>query len=144
MEGVGMIVKDIMTPRPVTIDPSSPLSKALLLMYEHDFRHLPVVDDGRLVGIVSDRDIKQTMGPPTFIRGPIDALEADLPASKVMTRDPISIHPDEELKVAIQQMVENRISCLPVIDRDHFLVGIVSELDILGYCMDLLEKENES
>ncbi len=139
-----MLVQDIMTPNPITIDPSKSISDALLLMYQHEIRHLPVVEGRRLVGIVSDRDIKQTMGPPSFAKGPLDEVEAALPVTKIMTRNAIAVQPENNLKVAIREMVDNRISCLPVVDHGTNLVGIVSEIDILGYCLDLLEQTKES
>lgn len=139
-----MQVQDIMTPSPVTIDPSEKISQALLLMYDHDIRRLPVVDKGLLVGIVSDRDIKQTMGPPSNLKGPLDDAEANQPVSAIMTRNPISVRPEDTLQEAIRRILENRISGLPVVDREMRLVGIVSEIDIMEYCLDLLDRYQKS
>ena len=139
-----MLIKDVMTPDPVVVDPSETISKALVLMYQHDIRHLPVIDRGRLVGIVSDRDIKQTMGPPSVVKGPLDEAEASLPVASIMTQNPISVRPGDTLKTAIEQIIENRISGLPVVDHDLRLVGILSEIDIMGYCLDLLDRHAEA
>lgn len=139
-----MLVQDIMTPDPVTIDASEKISQALLLMYDHDIRHLPVIDKGRLVGIVSDRDIKQTMGPPTNLKGPLDDIEAGQPVSVIMTRNPVSVRPGDPLRKAISQILENRISGLPVVDQESRLVGFVSETDIMEYCLDLMDRYQKS
>lgn len=136
-----MRIEDLMTPEPVSVEPDNTIAETLLLMYRHDIRHLPVVEKGRLEGIVSDRDIKQTMGPPALTKGTLDAAEAELPVSKIMTRNPIAMHPGDSVKSAIEQMVENRISCLPVVDHERKLVGIVSEIDLLRYCLDLLDQQ---
>jgi acetoin utilization protein AcuB len=139
-----MLVQDIMTPSPITIDPAEKVSKALLLMYDHEIRRLPVIEKGRLVGIVSDRDIKQTMGPPSNLKGPLDDAEANLPVAAIMTRNPISIGPDDPVKVAIERILEGRISGLPVVNHEMQLVGIVSEIDIMEYCLDLIDRFQNS
>jgi acetoin utilization protein AcuB len=139
-----MRIEDLMTPNPVTVEPDSTISETLLLMYKHNIRHLPVVEKGRLEGIVSDRDIKQTMGPPELTKGLLDPGEADLPVSKIMTRHPIAVRPGDSVKSAIEQMVENRVSCLPVVDSERKLVGIVSEIDLLRYCLDILDQHPEA
>jgi len=136
-----MRIKDIMTPKPFTIGPDKPVLEALLKMYEHDVRRLPVIEKGRLVGIISDRDIKQTMGRPSLInRKGEDEPELELTVREVMTQNLITVRQDEDLKEAVQLMVENKVSGLPVIDRNGKLVGILSAIDVLRYCLDLLDQ----
>lgn len=139
-----MRVKDIMTPKPFTISPDKPVLEALLKMYEHDVRRLPVIEKGRLVGIISDRDIKQTMGRPSLInRKEEDEPELELTVREVMTRNLITVRQDEDLREAIQLMVENKVSGLPVVDRAGKLVGILSAIDVLQYCLDLLDQTQQ-
>jgi acetoin utilization protein AcuB len=140
-----MQVKDIMTPRPFTIEPHKPVLEALLIMYEHDIRRLPVMEQGKLVGIISDRDIKQTMSRPSLAnrrRGQEPELE--LSVGEVMTRDVISVMQDDDIKEVIELMIENKITGLPVLNQGKKLVGIVSAIDILQYCLDILEQAKKA
>jgi acetoin utilization protein AcuB len=136
-----MLIKDIMTPRPFTIEPHKPVLEALLMMYEHDIRRLPVIEKGKMVGIISDRDIKQTMGRPS-LAGKMKGEEPELGLSvrEVMTRNVMSVTQNDDIKEAIELMIENKITGLPVLDQNEKLVGIVSAIDILQYCLDLLEQ----
>jgi acetoin utilization protein AcuB len=135
-----MLVKDIMTPNPFTIGPEKSVLEALLMMYQHDIRRLPVIKNGRLVGIISDRDIKQLMGRPSLINREMEGTEPDLAVSEVMTHDVITVEQDANLREAIELMVENKFSGLPVVDRNQKLVGVLSAIDVLGYTLDLLDR----
>lgn len=136
-----MLVKDVMTPNPITIDPNQPVLEALLVMYQRDIRRLPVMEGGKLVGIISDRDIKQTMGRPALVsRQAGEEPELKLSIGDVMTRNLITVSQDDDLKDAIELLVENKISGLPVVDQDQKLVGVISAIDVLRYCLDLLDR----
>jgi len=136
-----VLVKDVMTPNPITIDPNQPVLEALLVMYQRDIRRLPVMEGGKLVGIISDRDIKQTMGRPALVsRQAGDEPELKLSIGDVMTRNLITVSQDDDLKDAIELLVENKISGLPVVDQDQKLVGVISAIDVLRYCLDLLDR----
>ncbi|MGH7274208.1 MAG: CBS domain-containing protein [Nitrospiria bacterium] len=136
-----MLVKDVMTPNPITIDPNQPVLEALLVMYQKDIRRLPVMERGNLVGIICDRDIKQTMGRPALVsRQAGEEPEMKLSVRDVMTQNLITVSQDDNLKDAIELLVENKISGLPVVDHDQRLVGVVSAIDVLRYCLDLLER----
>ena len=136
-----MLVKDVMTPNPITIEPNQPVLEALLVMYQRDIRRLPVMEGGKLVGIISDRDIKQTMGRPALVsRQAGEEPELKLSIGDVMTRNLITVSQDDDLKDAIELLVENKISGLPVVDQDQKLVGVISAIDVLRYCLDLLDR----
>jgi len=136
-----VLVKDVMTPNPITIDPNQPVLEALLVMYQRDIRRLPVMEGGKLVGIISDRDIKQTMGRPALVsRQAGEEPELKLSIGDVMTRNLITVSQDDDLKDAIELLVENKISGLPVVDQDQKLVGVISAIDVLRYCLDLLDR----
>ena len=136
-----MLVKDVMTPNPITIDPNQPVLEALLVMYQRDIRRLPVMEGGKLVGIISDRDIKQTMGRPALVsRQAGEEPELKLSIGDVMTRNLITVSQDDDLKDAIELLIENKISGLPVVDQDQKLVGVISAIDVLRYCLDLLDR----
>lgn len=135
-----MLVKDMMTPDPITISPQKPVLEALLMMYQYDIRRLPVIENDRLVGILSDRDIKQLMGRPSLSIKERDEAELDLVVGQVMIHDVITVRPDVDLREAIELMVERKFSGLPVVDRDQKLVGVLSAIDVLRYTMDLLDQ----
>ena len=135
-----MQVKDMMTPKPFTINPNKPVYEALLLMYQHDIRRLPVIQDGRLVGIISDRDIKQVMGRPILAGEEMGKEELNVNVSQVMTHDVIMVEEEADLREAIELMAENKISGLPVVDHEEKLVGVVSSIDVLWYALDLLNR----
>lgn len=126
-------VKDIMTPDPVTIEPEAPLAAAIARMRERQCRHLPVVDaDGRLVGIVTDRDLRQA----SFARlRALREAEQDLQVQSVMTWALVTIHPAATIAHAARVMFERRVGSLPVVE-DGRLVGILTERDLLRALME--------
>jgi len=116
-----VLVRQIMTSPAVTALPNVPLERGWRLLKEKSIRHLPIVEGGRLVGIVSDRDLLgQALIDPTGI------LVGDIMSRKVLT-----VHPDTEIREAARVMVEEHIHALPVIDENRAVVGIVTTSDIL-------------
>jgi CBS domain-containing protein len=127
-----MRIKDWMTSAPLTVSPATPVAKAHDLMLHRRIRHLPVVDDGRLVGIVTDRDIRTVLPSPatSFAVGEIRFLLDKLKVGEVMTRSVITVSPEERLSEAVRLMLDNKFGSVPVVDGG-LLVGIVTELDLL-------------
>lgn len=112
-----MKVSDLMTSDPACCGPSDPSAEAAMLMREEDCGSLPVVEDGRLVGIVTDRDI--TIRGVAMGRDP-----KTTPVSEVMSADPVTVRPDTSVDEAERIMAERQVRRLPVVD-DGRLVGIV-------------------
>lgn len=137
-----MQVKEMMTPNPVTIGPEASIYEALLLMYEHDIRRLPVLQHGKLVGIVSDRDIKQVMGRPSLAAryGAKEEQTAEVTVREVMSQEVITVRDRDDLRRAIELMVEGKFSGLPVVNDARELVGVVSSIDVLRYTLDLMDR----
>lgn len=135
-----MLVKEMMTPNPSTIEPDRSIQDALLLMYQHDIRRLPVMEGNKLVGIISDRDIKQLIGRSPL--GPFSLSEKELSLSVrgIMTVNAVTVQQNEDIRGAIELMAENKFSGLPVVDHQHHLVGVISTIDILRYTLDLLDR----
>jgi acetoin utilization protein AcuB len=105
------------------------------LMKARRIRHLPVVDaSSRLVGIVTDRDLRQVAFHPGS-GGP--ATPASLPVERVMTAAVMTVHPDTELRDAARIMHEQKIGALPVVEHGR-VVGILTEVDLLRALVDLL------
>ena len=116
-----------MTPDPAVVAPSDNVASALALMDSLRVRHLPVVDAGTLVGIVSDRDLLARSGHGVLGGGGDGAHDA---VGEVMRRDPITAAPDDPIVAAATELSVHRIGCLPVVDAGK-LVGIVTETDLL-------------
>ena len=123
-----LLVKDSMTREVVALSPETTAAEALGLCRERRIRHLPVVEGGRLVGIVSDRDLRSA-APALGDSDRASALER-IGISDVMTRDVVSARPDDPIEVAANRMRERRIGCLPVVEGGE-LVGIITSSDVM-------------
>lgn len=129
-----MLVKEIMSRQVITVSPNDTLQQALTKAMSHRIRHLPVVDKDRLVGIVSDRDLRDARPSSLF---PADtALLEQIPVSKIMHTQVITAHPLDPIDEAARLLYEHRIGCLPVIQAQQ-LVGIVTETDVLRRLVEL-------
>jgi acetoin utilization protein AcuB len=127
-----MLVKNKMTRDPVAVASSASIAEALRVVREHRMRHLPVVDDGELVGIVSDRDLRLAMPSPLGAERPeFVALVESTPVDAIMSRDVITAGPTDTLEDAAVRMRRSRVGALPVVDALGKLVGILTETDIL-------------
>ena len=128
-----MIVKELMTADVVTVGRNDELSVADDIMKMKRVRHLPVLDDGRLVGVLSQRDLflaalSTAMG---FGEKASQEFLKTVPVKEVMTTDEvITIGPSDDVKVAARSMIEHKIGCLPVVD-DGKLVGLLTEGDFV-------------
>lgn len=126
-------MRDLMTPAPVTLGTEATAAEALALCNEHEIRHVIVLEGGELVGIVSDRDLRDAS---PAIGGDVDqktALEK-LRVGEVMTPDPITVHPQDLVGFAAQEMYERKIDALPVVSEDgdeEELIGIVTSTDVM-------------
>lgn len=134
------IVADIMSTSPVTVAPRNAIRTAVNLMREGGFRRLPVVDRGRLVGIVTDRDLRRAANSPFVVREQwydnfiLDHIEV----GSCMTPNPMTVTPDVPIAEAARLMRDSKIGGLPVVE-DGRLVGIVTETDLLDCLISLLE-----
>lgn len=135
-----MLVQNRMSRDTITVSPDDTLAKALQLTRTHRIRHLPAVGgNGRLAGILSDRDIRLAMPSPLNVA---DAERTDFlertPIAAVMTRKVITVSPTETIEDAAKQMYRHRIGSLPVVDAGEKLVGILTETDILYAFVQIL------
>jgi CBS domain-containing membrane protein len=130
-------VRDLMTQNPTTLDRNETLDLAESIMNLGRIRHMPVVDDGKVVGIVSQRDMFRSalITSLGFGRKTTGALIKTIKIKEIMTEKVVTISPDASIKEAARQMMEKKIGCLPVLEGDR-LVGIVTETDMLQYVVD--------
>lgn len=123
-----LLVGDSMTREIVTVMPETTAADALRVCRERGIRHLPVLEDGRLAGIVSDRDLRSAtpaLGDPERAA----ALER-IRVGEVMNRDVVTARPDDPIEHAAREMFERKIGCLPVVESDE-LVGILTASDVM-------------
>jgi acetoin utilization protein AcuB len=134
-----MLIKDWMTKDPVTITEETSMIKAIHLMKERRFRRLPVVTAGRLVGMVTDRDLKEASPSKatTLDVHELYYLLAELQVKEIMSRNPVSVSQDDTVEHAAQIMLEHTISGLPVLDQDGKVVGIITQSDVFRAFMDI-------
>lgn len=137
-----MHVRDVMTPKPIIIGPQQSIGAALARMRRGNFRRLPVVENGKLVGIVTDRDLRLAMNSPYVLReGWYDTyLMEHIEVRSCMTPNPMVVSPDCDLIEAVRLMRGQKFGGLPVVD-DGVLVGILTETDLLDCLISLLEQQ---
>jgi len=138
------VVADIMTPNPVTVSPRNAIRTAVNLMREGGFRRLPVVDRGRLVGIITDRDLRRAANSPFVVREKwydnfiLDHIEV----GSCMTPNPLTTQPQMTIAEVARIMRDHKIGGLPVV-ADGQLVGIITETNLLDCLIKLLECSDE-
>lgn len=128
-----MVAREIMTENPVTVDATDCIERVEALLRELDARHLPVLDDGSLVGIISDRDL----GP---FRAEGDAeRRREIAAAQIMSSDLITVTEETELSEVVDTLLAQRVGALLVVSDDaRTLLGIVSYVDVLRAVRDEL------
>jgi acetoin utilization protein AcuB len=145
-----LAVIDIMTSNPQTVTPDTVLLEILATMSSNDLRHVPVVDKGKLVGIISDRDLRLSMNSILSdgnMSNHFKWLEQFV-AKQCMTENPIVVAPDTSIYKAAALLFDHKISALPVVDEGR-LIGIVTVTDLLGYLANrgdralILEPDNK-
>lgn len=127
-------VKDLMTTNVITIGMDDTLKTARMHFNRRRFHHLIVVENGRPVGVLSDRDLLRNLSPfigVRFSERPQDLMTLTKKVHQIMTRRLISTHPDAPIAEAAERMMQERVSCLPVIDPEQGLVGIITSGDLV-------------
>jgi CBS domain-containing protein len=120
---MGAKVSDVMTGRPRAVTPQTLLTEVAELMEAEDVGSIPVVEDDRLVGIVTDRDI--------VVRAIAKGKDPKgMPASAVSSRELVTVHPDDDLSDALELMARHQVRRVAVTGQDERLVGVVSQADV--------------
>ena len=123
-------VADFMTSEPGWLDPEQRIQTAWEMMREHRVRHVPICKDGRLVGLITQKDL--------FVNAQSVAVMS-LPVAELMIQDVITITTDVSLRDAAILLRDRHISCVPVVDANDQLLGILTDTDLLSCLIDLLE-----
>jgi CBS domain-containing protein len=126
-----------MVQNPATLDRNETMDIAEAVMNLGRIRHMPVVDDGKVVGIVSQRDIFRSalISALGFSRKVTGALIKTIAIKEIMTEKVITISPDASVKDAARLMMDKKIGCLPVVEEGG-LIGLVTETDMLRYVVE--------
>ncbi len=127
-----MLVKEWMAKDPIVIDENTSIMKATQIMKEHGIRRIPVVRDGRLIGIISDRDIKEA-APSKATSLDVHELYyllSEIKVKDIMTPDPITLKENDSVEKAAVIMLENRISGIPIVDDNYHVIGVITQTDV--------------
>ncbi|MFV0380114.1 MAG: CBS and ACT domain-containing protein [Anaerorhabdus sp.] len=134
-----MLVKNRMTKDPITADKNTSISDALYIMKKNDFHRLPIVENDRIIGLITEGTIADhtpTKATSLSIHE-LNYLLSKTTVEDVMIKDLTIIDPDALLEEAAVEMRNNNIGCLPVV-KDNKLVGIITQNDIFDAFVDLL------
>ena len=136
-----MLVRDYMTTDLVTVEETDTLLDATMFFVRSTFRHLPVVRGRQLVGIITERDVKQYA--PSVLSGisaeNYNSIMETTPISRVMARSLITIRPEQSVLEAAKLLYAKRLGCLPVV-QDGELVGIITTTDMLKVLAQILDR----
>jgi acetoin utilization protein AcuB len=127
-----MLVREWMAADVLTVDENTSMMKALHLMKENNIRRLPVTARGSLVGIISDRDLKEASPSKatTLDVHELYYLLAEIKVKEIMTKNPFTIQQDETVERAAVIMLEHKVSGLPVLNKKGDLVGLITQSDV--------------
>lgn len=132
-----MRVEDLMTSKVFTVEQHDMIDRVFFLIHYEKVRHLPVVEKGKVIGIVSDRDLYKALGPKSNSKS-IESVEGAtalhvIPqkVQHIMRRGVLTVNPSTYASEAAAIMADNKVGALPVVDENGKLAGIISATDIL-------------
>jgi CBS domain-containing protein len=137
-----MLVRDFMTTEVTSLQETDTLLDARMVFVRSSFRHLPVLRDKQVVGVVTEHDVRQ-FGPSLTSGVSPEAYNQLLettPVSRAMTRDPVTVRPDQPVFEAANLLYTRRFGCLPVVENGE-LVGIVSTTDMLRLLVHMIRDQ---
>ena len=134
-----MLVKNWMSERVITIDAKDSMQNAVKFLKEYKIRMLPVMKKGKLVGVVTDRDIKQASASKatTLDIHELFYLISKIKIEDIMTKGPITVPPNFTVEETAEILLNNRISGVPVVDHEGNLVGIITQADLFRVLISL-------
>jgi len=134
-----LLVENWMNPKVITVDADDSMLDATKILKEHNIRHLPVLEKGKLVGIITDRDLKRA--------SPSDAtsleahellyLIATIKVREIMTKNPITVPYNFTIEEAAQILLQARISGMPVVDKQGDVIGTITQTDLFKVLISL-------
>jgi acetoin utilization protein AcuB len=127
-----MQVQNWMTSDVITVDPETSIVKVSQILKKHKIRRLPVLSGGRLLGMITDEDVKEASPSmaTTLTADELYHLLAETKAKDIMKSNPTTIRPDQTVEVAALKMLEHKVTGIPVVTEKGELVGIISQGDV--------------
>jgi acetoin utilization protein AcuB len=136
-----MKVVDVMTKDPLTVTATETIGQADEFMNTNKIRQLPVVQGKKLLGIVTDRDIRSFLSGSLLESPGTREKTLDTKVREIMTTEPMTVSPEDDLQEAVELLIEEKIGGIPVVDEAEGLVGIVTYVDILRCFLNRLQEE---
>jgi CBS domain-containing protein len=136
-----MKVVDVMTKDPLTVTATETIGQAEELMNTNKIRQLPVVQGKELLGIVTDRDIRSFLSGSLLESPGTREKTLDTKVREIMTTEPMTVSPEDDLQEAVELLIEEKIGGIPVVDEAEGLVGIVTYVDVLRCFLNRLQEE---
>lgn len=135
-----MFVSNRMTANPFTLPASATVADASEVMRTHKFRRLPIVENGKLVGIVTDRDLREVSPSPatTLSIFELNYLLAKMMVKDIMKKDVLTIQANSTIEEAALLMYKNKIGGLVVVDEQAAVIGVITETDIFKTFVDVM------
>ena len=135
-------VSEYMSAKVVTVAPDTGIREAFFIMKEHSIRHLPVIENGELAGIISDRELRR----PNWVDEAQDIshvyyLDDNMAVSDVMIRNVMVLHTYDTLRKAVKLLLEHNIGAAPVLDKTSSIVGMLSAVDLLRALNDSIDEK---
>jgi acetoin utilization protein AcuB len=134
-----MFVKNRMTTEVITLNPDQTLLKAMTLIQQKRIRHLPVVQEGKVVGIITERDVRKAGASDSTSLSifELNYLMDQIKVSSFMIKKVITVSPDEPIEAAAKLIYDHKIGALPVVEENR-LVGLITKSDILETFIEVL------
>jgi acetoin utilization protein AcuB len=137
-----MKVRQIMSANPVTVGLDDSLGQVKEIFDNAHFHHLLVIEEGKLHGVISDRDLFKNISPNigTNVYTPKDLDTLKKRVHQIVTRKPVTLGPDAGINEAVAIFNTHRISCIPIVDADNVAIGILSWRDIMKHFTEICDE----
>jgi len=135
-----MKVANVMTTHPVSVAPEDSIQQVREIMDEENIRQLPVIHEKELIGIITDRDIRSFLGGRSLSYLEEQEVAMETKVTKVMTDKPITLSPEDDIREAVELLLEEKVGGIPVVDPDDGLMGIITYVDVLRCFLEQWEE----
>jgi len=135
-----MKVANVMTTHPVSVAPEDSIQQVREIMVEENIRQLPVTNEKELIGIITDRDIRSFLGGRSLSYLEEQEVAMKTKVTTVMTDKPITLSPDNDLREAVELLLEEKVGGIPVMDPYDGLMGIITYVDVLRCFLEQWEE----
>jgi acetoin utilization protein AcuB len=134
-----LLVENWMNPNVITVDADDSMLDATKILKEHNIRHLPVLEKGKLVGVITDRDLKRAApsDATTLEAHELLYLIATIKVREIMTKNPITVPYNYTIEEAAEILLQAKISGMPVVDKDGDVIGTITQTDLFKVLISL-------